>query len=67
MPGAYGVQRAQACLLAVCKTLASVVLLRFAIYIHPKTTPWTRSGSFVLEGLDKMTISLISMLNALSN
>ena len=50
--------------LAVCKTLASVVLLRFAIYIHPKTTPWTRSGSSVLEGLDKMTISLISMLNA---
>ena len=50
--------------LAVCKTLASVVLLRFAIYIHPKTTPWTRSGSSVLEGLATMTISLISMLNA---
>ena len=39
--------------LAVCKTLGSVLLLRFAIYIHPKTTPWTRSGSSVLEGLDK--------------
>ena len=45
--------------LAVCKTLASVVLLRFAIYIHPKTTPWTRSGSSVLEGLATKTISLI--------
>ena len=51
--------------LAVCKTLAGVVLVRFAIYIHPKTTPWTRSGSSVLEGPDKMTISLIAMLNAL--
>ena len=53
--------------LAVCKTLASVVLLRFAIYIHPKTMPSRHSRSSVLEGLDKMTISLISMLNALSN
>ena len=50
--------------LAVCKTLASVVLMRFAIYIHPKTTPWTRSGSSVLEGLATKTISLISIPNA---
>jgi hypothetical protein len=51
--------------LAVCKTLGSVLLLRFAIYIHPKTTPSRHSRSSVLEGPDKMTISLISMLNAL--